>query len=41
LQFVAECSEEYVNNCGSYNEFASNWTINMKATLSDGIVIEG
>ncbi len=40
-QFVAECSDEYVNKWGSYNEFASSWTINMKAILSDGTVVEG
>lgn len=40
-EFVAECSDEYVNNWGSYSEFASCWAIDMKVTLSDGTVIEG
>ena len=40
-EFVAECGDEYANNWGSYSEFASCWTVNMKVTLSDGTVIEG
>jgi hypothetical protein len=40
-EFVAECGDEYANNWGSYNEFASCLAIDMKVTLSDGTVIEG
>ena len=40
-EFVAKCSDEYMFNWGSYDEFGRSRTINMKVTLSDGTVIEG